>query len=116
MKIIDKPRNLPSTHQILMEGKLSSLISEYGILLVTHCVKTVLADFRIKIKNGNTITYDNLLKSIKNQILNTMQSSLRPVINLTGTVLHTNLGRAQLPETAIQAMVNVARALSLIHI
>lgn len=109
MKIIDKLRNLPSTHQILSDGNLSLLIREYGILIVTQSVKTVLSETRDKIKHNNTVTYDNLLKSIKNKILNTMQSSLRPVINLTGTVLHTNLGRAQLPKTAIQAMVDVAR-------
>ena len=109
MKIIDKLRNLPSTHQILSDSNLSLLIREYGILIVTQSVKTVLSESRDKIKHNNTVTYDNLLKSIKNKILNTMQSSLRPVINLTGTVLHTNLGRAQLPKTAIQAMVDVAR-------
>ena len=109
MKIIEKLRNLPSTHQILSDDNLSILIREHGILIVTQSVKTVLSESRDKIQHNNTVTYDNLLKSIKNKILNTMQSSLRPVINLTGTVLHTNLGRAQLPKTAIQAMVDVAR-------
>ena len=42
MKIIYKPRNLPSTHQILIEGKLSSLISEYGILEIDKNSKTFL--------------------------------------------------------------------------
>jgi len=109
MKIIDKPRNLPSIHQILRDINLSPLIKEHGVLIVTQCVQTVLLKTRNQIIQENTITYAELVKSIKNEILDTMQSSLRPVINLTGTVLHTNLGRAQLPETAIQAMVEVAR-------
>ena len=112
MKIIDKPRSLPSIHQILRDINLTPLIREYGILIVTQCVQTVLSKIRKKIILKNTITYDELVKQIKNEILGVMESSLKPVINLTGTVLHTNLGRAQLPETAIQAMVDVARGAS----
>ena len=112
MKIIDKPRSLPSIHQILRDINLTPLIREYGILIVTQCVQTVLSKIRKKIIQNNTITYNELVKQIKNEILGVMESSLKPVINLTGTVLHTNLGRAQLPETAIQAMVDVARGAS----
>ena len=89
MKIIDKPRNLPSIHQILRDINLSPLIKEHGVLIVTQCVQTVLLKTRNQIIQENTITYAELVKSIKNEILDTMQSSLRPVINLTGTVLHT---------------------------
>jgi len=48
MKIIDKPRNLPSIHQILRDINLTPLIKEYGILIVTQCVQTVLSKIRKK--------------------------------------------------------------------
>ena len=57
MKIIDKPRSLPSIHQILRDINLTPLIREYGILIVTQCVQTVLSKIRNQIIQKNTITY-----------------------------------------------------------
>ncbi|MDG2404919.1 MAG: L-seryl-tRNA(Sec) selenium transferase [Paracoccaceae bacterium] len=112
MTSIDTPKNLPSVHRLLHDHNVDSLVQEYGILLVTQCAQTVLVEARSQILVGKATNYEALLKTLWEETARAVQPSLRPVINLTGTVLHSNLGRAALPEIAIQAMVDVARGAS----
>ena len=112
MTIIDKPEKLPSVDRLLNDPNGAILICEFGAPLVTRSVKAVLGKARTQVLAGTTIEYSSLLKAITEEVTCAITPSLRPVINLTGTVLHTNLGRAVLPEAAIKAMVDVARGAS----
>ena len=112
MTRIDKPKKLPSVDRLLHDPTGAELVCEFGRPLVTRSIKTVLAKARAQVLAGTTIEYDSLLTALSEEVTHTLILSLRPVINLTGTVLHTNLGRAALPESAIKAMVDVARGAS----
>lgn len=111
-KSIDKPQHIPSVDHFLNDPENASLIGEYGLSLVTRCAQHVLAEARGKVLDGKAIDYASLLQALSSKTAGMVQPSLRPVINLTGTVLHTNLGRAALPEVAIKAMVDVSRGAS----
>ena len=112
MTRIDKPEKIPSVHRLLNDPNGVELICEFGAPLVTQSVRTVLAKARAQVLAGTTIEYASLVKALSEKVSQTVTPSLRPVINLTGTILHTNLGRAALPESAIKAMVDVARGAS----
>lgn len=112
MLTIDTPKKLPSVDRLANDPNNAFLVEEYGMPLVTQCVQTVLSEARRHILAGRTIEYASLIKLLSEETARAVQPSLRPVINLTGTVLHTNLGRAALPESAILAMVDVARGAS----
>ena len=112
MTRIDKPEKLPSVDRMLNDPNGAILVCEFGAPLVTRSVKAVLGKARTQVLAGTTIEYSSLLKAITEEVTCAITPSLRPVINLTGTVLHTNLGRAVLPEAAIKAMVDVARGAS----
>ena len=112
MTTIDKPEKLPSVDRLLNDPNGALLVREFGASLVTRTVQTVLAEARKQVLAGTAIEYNWLLKTLSEETAHTVRPSLRPVINLTGTVLHTNLGRAALPESAIKAMVDVARGAS----
>lgn len=62
--------------------------------------------------SGENFSIDVLAGRIAADVERAMSPTLRPVFNLTGTVLHTNLGRAPLPQEALEAVVNVARGAS----
>jgi L-seryl-tRNA(Ser) seleniumtransferase len=102
-------RGLPSVERLLGEGE--HLVGVYGRGLVLEGVRTAVAQTRHAILNDSqteppTIPY--LLAQTETYIANLLAPSLRPVINATGVIIHTNLGRAPLSVAAQEAIVAVA--------
>ncbi len=98
---------LPSVDRVLQTPAAAELIKRYGRLLVTDAVRGVLAERR---GAGTAATADDIVAAGGERLARLMQPSQRRVFNLTGTVLHTNLGRAPLPEEAVAAAVEAMRA------
>ncbi len=102
-------RRLPAVDRVLQQ--LPDLIEAHGRQLVTACVRAELAAVREGFQHGLPLPDEaTLLAAIRRRADDAGRAKLRTVFNLTGTVLHTNLGRAQLAEAAIEAMVAAARA------
>jgi L-seryl-tRNA(Ser) seleniumtransferase len=112
MSIIDTPNKLPSVDRLLNDPDVASIVSDYGALLVTRCARNVLESARHQVLTGQSFESGDLVDNLGEDVARVIRPSLRRVINLTGTVLHTNLGRAALPTAAIDAMIEVARGAS----
>ncbi len=109
MSAIETPHQLPSVDRLLHDPDVAALVSDYGTPHVTRSVRNVLQLTRDQILSGQSIESKTLIDRICEDVLMAVRPSLRRVMNLTGTVLHTNLGRATLPESAIEAITEVAR-------
>jgi L-seryl-tRNA(Ser) seleniumtransferase len=106
---------LPSVERLLRCRDAEKLIAEFGRSAVTASIRGVLGDLRARLSaNGESgeISEVSIMQRVGSQLQQDSLPSLRPVFNLTGTVLHTNLGRAALPEEAIAAMAMAARGAS----
>ena len=83
------------------------LVARHGRPAVTGAIRSVLAELRA----GRIVAAEEeVLSRVAGFLEHHSRPSLRPVFNLTGTVLHTNLGRALLPPEAVQAIVSVAQS------
>lgn len=103
---------LPSVERLLQNGDVASLIVEFGRSAVTHAIRGALELARIELRSATTAVVPDdlaLLQRAARQLHEDARPSLRRVFNLTGTVLHTNLGRATLPQEAIDAVTLAAR-------
>lgn len=100
-------RQIPSIEKLLAKLILQPEIQLFSRKLVVATLRRVVDVARQKLKNNEPveITEDSLLRQTKNNLLVLGKPSLRKVINGTGIVLHTNLGRAPLGERAMR-MVN----------
>jgi L-seryl-tRNA(Ser) seleniumtransferase len=97
---------LPAVDLVLRSEEAGVLIARYGRLLVVDAVRTALAERR---RSGQTASVASVIDESTALLARKMQPSQRRVFNLTGTVLHTNLGRAPLPEEAIAAAAEAMR-------
>lgn len=106
-------RKLPAVDLLLRQPALALLGAHYGQAQTTTAIRTVLAQARQQIRAGELApTLAQLTATITEQLTAAGQPSLRPIINATGVIVHTNLGRAPLSQEAIAAMVAVAAGYS----
>ena len=100
---------LPAVDRVLGWPAVSALIEAHGRPLVLQAAREELAVLR---ERADGHTDEGITHGIHARVGAMIAPSLRKVLNLTGTVLHTNLGRAPLPPEAIEAMVWVASGAS----
>ncbi len=97
-------RRLPSVDQVLRGEAALLAVQRFGRPAVTDAVRSALALARAEVKAGAELATTQELARRATQMLEAAERpSLRPLFNLTGTVLHTNLGRAVLAQAAIEA-------------
>lgn len=96
---------IPSVEKLLQQDKLRATSSLHGHPVVVDAVRAVLVERRAAIKAGTAASTspDELVGLVLDRIAAASQPSLRRIFNLTGTILHTNLGRALLPEATAEA-------------
>lgn len=101
---------LPSVDRLISLTGAESQIATYGRQEFVKAIRSVLDDFRQKIIEGTIVdpAESVILNAIDQQLQQRARPKLRQVLNLTGTVLHTNLGRAVMPPEAVYAMVAAA--------
>jgi len=104
----DLYRKLPSVDELLRSSELQSLVTSEGAAVVTEAVRTVLASLREEISaaridaDGLRLALSGIDEAVMRRVRQALKPSLRPIINATGVILHTNLGRAPLPASALQ--------------
>jgi len=100
-------RRLPAVHALLALAQCQPLIAQYGREQTTNALRAVLDALRAAPVADTTL--DAIVDQAGAAMARTNASNMRPLYNLTGTVLHTNLGRALLPDAAIAAVVDALR-------
>lgn len=109
---MDGLRALPSVDRLLSLPQAAGLIDRHGRRAATDAMRAALEDARAELRGSGGAAPDGaaIASRAAAALDEAAQSALRPVLNLTGTVLHTNLGRALLAEAAVEAASAALRA------
>jgi L-seryl-tRNA(Ser) seleniumtransferase len=105
-------RSLPSVDRLLASDELSDAIAELGRDTVKQAVQDELADRRQRIVAGGDGASNGLSDAVSRRAYASVAPSLKNVINATGVIIHTNLGRAPLSDATIEAMAAAGRSYS----
>ncbi len=108
-------RELPSVEQLLHAPRADHLIDEYGRPLTLDALRLTLDETRARFKTKPEVglpSSEDILTQAESHLIAWTTPTLLPVINATGVILHTNLGRAPLSKATIAAMKDVAESYS----
>lgn len=106
-------RALPSVDQVLKTRTAAEMIATSGRPLTLEAIRDVLAEARRAARKTKIIpAVDEILSNARSRLQTWLQPTLVPVINASGVVLHTNLGRAPLSRAAMQAVQSTAMGYS----
>jgi len=118
-------KSIPAVNDILAAKKSEKIKNNYsrsdlleGIRYVTDKLRTEILDddFLQADFDKDLLNADNILDSVENYLKRVYQPEISAAINATGVVIHTNLGRSLLAESAAEAVNNVARHYSTLEI
>ena len=106
--------DIPSVDRLLRAPPLQELLTRYGRTALTTTLRAQLAELRQTALAGQldhgALAESAIAAAVEMQLAHAARPALRPVFNLSGTVLHTNLGRALLPREAVDAVVRAMSA------
>ena len=111
-------RKLPSVDDVMRDPATRSLAESSGHEPVVDAARAVLGRLREEISSGSLnenaidLAVANITIAVERQLRRSLRYSLRPVINATGVILHTNLGRAPLGDAAIEHIRETAASYS----
>ena len=111
-------QKLPSTDELLRQPEVQMLVQREGHAAVAESVRVVLASLRQEISKGRLdeksldLALSGVSSAVSRQLEQSLSYSLRSLINATGVILHTNLGRAPLARSAIDHIGETAAAYS----
>jgi L-seryl-tRNA(Ser) seleniumtransferase len=108
----DARRNLPSVDELLRHERVAAWVERWGREPVTRAVREALAAVRADPHGADAASLSEDLLAETRQILSGDRPSLRRVVNGTGVILHTNLGRAPLARAAARAAAEIAEGYS----
>jgi L-seryl-tRNA(Ser) seleniumtransferase len=106
-----QPGDIVSVDRLLKAAPFAPILERHGRTQVTKALRTHLESLRGAALAGSlgreSLAEEAIARAVRNRLEEDARAKLKPVFNLTGTVLHTNLGRALLPEEAVRAVVAV---------
>jgi L-seryl-tRNA(Ser) seleniumtransferase len=110
----DNPfRNLPSVNDILQAEAVQALVTDHAHEVIAATIREELAALRQRLSRGESVdgqaSADTVAARVAERLGRELRPKLRPVINATGIVLHTNLGRSPVAEEAARAAYEAAR-------
>jgi L-seryl-tRNA(Ser) seleniumtransferase len=111
-------RKLPSVDELLRDPRIATLAESQSRAVVTDAVRAALQSLRDTIQDGHLsaaqvdLALSTLPEAVERFVCRSLRPSLRPVVNATGVILHTNLGRAPLASPAVEHIAEVATVFS----